>query len=406
MSLMEEFRRTTPLIDVGTGLRASLVGCPVAEGDKGVADELNRWMEKVPVNQQQVGLGQWLKGHADGMLTYGKGVSELVPNAGRTELVALVNIDPRSVVFKITDNPLVLLPRQRQRQSLQLLELDAAKIVFSHNGAHVDRPHGVSIYRSCPFVLRALRTIENATAQAWERMGCPPFHINVALDPEMADPQGTLASEILSDLKDAWDSVMGTARELSTGQVADYFTAGDVKAGILGAEGTPLSLTEPFRAFNEQVIAATRLPSWMFGFHWASTERLAGQQAEMAMAALEDDRRCLMPAIERIIDTRQRLAGRKGRYQLKWPPINLHDMLQHAQAEMTGELALRQRVERIRLLWAMGYIDQRKASELTDATLGPIARPLTEPPPIQGSNDALAREAVATAERTGGGTGG
>lgn len=380
LSLVEEVRRTIPLFDRGVSLLSELVGEPEIVATPGVKKDLTDWMRHVQVNQHQQGFGQWLRGHLDGMLLYGKGVGEMVPRRSRLDMFALTNLDPRSVVFKVTGDPLVLLPKQRQRHTFELLDLNPDALAITLHGAHSDRPHGTSVYRSCGFVARALRTIENATTQNWQRLGSPPFHINAELDDEMQDPNGVLAGEVLSDLKTAWDAVMGSAREVDTAQVVDYFTAGKVTCSVMGADGHVLEITEPYRVFAEQVVTVISLPAWMFGFHWSTAERLAGQQLEMAITRINGLRQLVEPQIRRVIDTRQRLAGRTDRWELCWPKLSLHDLESAAKAAMMNEQALRQKAERLRLLWELGYIDQQRASTMTDPELGAVVRPMTVPP--------------------------
>ncbi len=382
LSLMEEFRRTMPLFDRGINVLSELVGCPEIEGSAAVVKDLTHWMREVPVNQHQQGLDQWIRGHLDGMLIYGKGVGEVVPERGLGDVQALVNIDPRSVLFQMTADPLVLLPKQRQRHTHELLSLPRDLTVISVHGAHTDRPHGVSLFRSCPFIGRALRTVENSTVQNWQRLGSPPFHINAQLGDEVQDPQGTLAGEVLQDLKTAWDSVMGAGRDVDVAQVADYFTAGEVTVSVMGADGQVLEMAAPYRVFAEQVIAAIGLPPWMFGFHWSTAERLAAQQLEMAITRINGLRRAVEPQIRRVLELRQAFSGSRGDWELCWPKVSLADLESAAKAAMMDEQAQRQKVERIRILWELGYIDQQTASTLTDPTLGPVVRKMATPPMI------------------------
>jgi hypothetical protein len=381
-SLLEEMRRSVPLVDRSVSVLAQLVGEICVEAEPAVKKELSAWMETVKVNQAQQGLTSWIRGQMESMLLYGKGAGELVPTRDLRDVYALTNLDPRSVLFKVTDDPLVLQAVQRTAFLSELRPLPPETTLISLHGAQTDRPHGVSIFRSCPFVIKAMRTIENATAQLWERVGCPPFHINVELDPAMDDPEGEIATEVLGTLKTEWDAVMGTARDPESGTVADYFSAGKVKVSVLGAEGLALEMTEPFRTFAEQVIGCTGLPSWFLGMHWSATERLAGHQVKMLLSQLSALRRQIMPEIERLIATRQQLAGKSSAYRLTWQALNLQDALEQAQAAVTEESAVAAKIKNVAALWQMGFITQQQAADRLEMGLGRVKKSLSAPPPL------------------------
>lgn len=383
-SLLEEMRRSVPLVDRSVSVLAQLVGEIKVKASPGVKNELEHWMETVQVNQEQQGLTSWIRGQLESMLLYGKGAGEMVPTRDRRDLYALTNLDARSVLFRVTDDPLKFDIIQRQRVNTDFLLLPRSVTLVSLLGAHVDRPHGVSVFRSCPFVIKAIRTIENATAQLWERVGAPPFHINVELDDGMDDPEGTVATEVLSSLKGEWNNVMGAARDPESGTVADYFTAGKVTVKVCGAEGPVLSIVEPFRCFAEQVICCTGLPSWFLGMHWSATERLAGHQVKMLLTQIAALRRQVMPEVARIVATRQMLAGKTGRYTLEWESVNLQDALEQATADSVAESARSRRILNCATLWSLGYIDQQRAAQMTEEGLGAVARPMDTPPPLPG----------------------
>lgn len=381
-SLLEEMRRSVPLVDRSLSVLAQLVGEIEVDAAPEVKTELENWMRTVRVNQSQQGLTSWLRGQLESMLLYGKGVGELVPTRDLRDVYALTNLDPRSVLFRVTDDPLVFEIVQRQRTIAEWLTLPPATTLVSLHGAHTDRPHGVSIFRSCPFVIKAMRTIENATAQLWERIGCPPFHINVQLDEKMDDPEGAIATEAVDALKTAWDSVMGTARDPESGTVADYFTAGNVTVSVCGSESPVLSMTEPFRTFAEQIIGCTGLPSWFLGMHWSATERLAGHQVKMLLSQLEALRRQVMPEVERLVATRQALAGKSTAYRLCWDALNLQDALEQAQAVATEEAATAAKIKNVAALWQLGFITQQQAADRLEMGLGRVKKALATPPPL------------------------
>lgn len=385
--LLEELRRTVPILDRAVTVLVGLIGKVQFTGSARGVDELERWAQSVRVNQTSRGLQSWLEAHADAMLLYGKGVGEVVPaRAGGPaglpyDIYALTNLDPRSIVFLVTDDPLQLLPLQRQRGLAYLQPLNPELLLTSVHAAQTDSPHGHSLYRSVPFVAKAARIIENATAQAWERLGAPDFHINWEPPDGFADPGGSMADTVLSDLKSQWNQVM-SGKDPSAGSVADFFTAGKIKVEIIGKEGLPLSITETHRTFMEQLVAASGLPSWMLGFHWSSTERMAQQQAEILVAQIEALRRHLQPALDTLVELRQRFAGKSARVKVVWSAISLHDLTEQARGLAWQEQARQRRIANAVTMWHLGIWSQLEAAQAIDPALTRVDRPLAVPPSL------------------------
>lgn len=379
LSFLEELRRTVPVVDRSLAVLVGLVGKLAIEGSKNATDEVETFFRRVRVNQHQRGFQEWLAGQVDSMLHYGKGVGEIVPNRSRTELFALTNIDPRSIIYRVTNDPLVLDVLQREAWNAELVELNAKALVVSTNGAHVDRPHGVSLFRSVPFVAQCVRLVENATAQQWKRVGAPPYHLNWEPPPTFSDPQGTLARSVREALKEEWDGVMG-AKDPETNTVVDFITSGKITVTTIGADGQPASLVEPARHFLEQLVAVTGLPPWMLGFNWSNTQQLATEQKEVLIAHIEAIRRQVFPACEEIVDARMRLAGKSGRYTLEWSKITLHDQIEQARAKSYEAQAEQHGVENAIQMWRMGWIDQLTAAQRVDEEIKAVATPYDQPP--------------------------
>src|SRR5262249_28293207 len=93
---------------------------------------------------------------------------------------------------------------------------------------------------------------------------------------------------------------------------------------------------EAWRWFEEQLVAVTGLPSWLLGFHWATTERMALQQSEILVANIESLRRHVQPQLEQLIDLRQRVAGRGGGGKVRWSKISLHTLRRSGRGEKGG----------------------------------------------------------------------
>ncbi len=381
--LCEEMRRTVPILDRALTILVGLLGQVEFSGSKSAVADVNQWASRVKVNQTQRGLSVWLETHLDNMLLYGKGVGEVIVSHELKEVYALSNLDPRSIVFQVTPDPLVLLPLQRQHTNAWLASLNPETILISVNGGHTDTPHGWSLYRSLPYVAQCARIIENSTGQVWQRMGCPPFHINWDPKVPLTDPKGTVADAAVNALRSAWATCQSNRAVAAGGTggnaVSDYFTTGTVKVEVMGHDHTPLPLAETWRVFEEQLVAVTGIPSWLLGFHWATTERMAAQQSEILTANIEALRRHVTPQIEQLLEIRQRFAGKSGRVKVGWSKVNLHDATEQARAKSWNAQARQVELANAQTMWALGFVTQAQALEGVDPDLGQPATPM--PPP-------------------------
>lgn len=373
--LYRDMRCCFPVLDVAIAKLVRLAGGVRIEADSATREELLAWMGAVRVNALGRGFETWLAIHLDAMLQYGKGVSEMVPNRGRTDLFALVNLDPTTIEFRtVPDRPLEL--EVAQRQGGRMVTIPAAYALVSAHNPQGDSPHGVSLFRSLPLVAEALSVIENATVQVWQRMGAPPYHVNWRPSGDFLDPDGTRAQEALAEMKQAFAEAMEARAE---GAVRDFFSAGDVTVEVIGNKNALFDIQQPFRAFAEQIVAATGLPGWIFGFNWSTTETLSVQQADMILANVEAIRRAVQPAVERVVELRQRLAGRPP-VSVAWEPITLRDLTEEARGLAWREQGQARRIENARRMWELGFWSQEQAAHYADPTLIQVDRAYDGPP--------------------------
>ncbi|MBI3911450.1 MAG: hypothetical protein HY320_11030 [Armatimonadetes bacterium] len=383
LRLYDEMRRSFPILDVAITTLVRLCGRIRVEGPAELREELEAFLQGVQVNQLQRGFHGWLEAHLDQMILYGKGIGEIVLNRSRTDVYALMNLDARTIRFRAGRDPLSLEVIQQAAGQWEPVVLDSARVLLSLHNPQGDNPHGTSLLRSLPFVAEACSIIENATAQVWQRMGAPSFHVNWVPDEGFTDPQGTLTEAVVNNLQQQFTEVMASRR---VGEVRDLFTSGQVRIGIIGSEGQILAVQEPLRAFLEQMVAVTGLPPWLLGLHWSSTERLSAQQADLLISNIEALRRAVQPQIDYLIDLRQRLRGRAGRIRVAWTPVNLQDMTEQARADAWREQARQRRIENARRMWELGFWSQQRAARDADEGISEVDRVYPVPPgePIRG----------------------
>lgn len=378
LQLYYDMRRTFPVLDVAVTRLVQLCGHPRVEGPAAVREELQDWLEQVPAGPGQRGLGSWLETHLDHMLVYGKGVGQVVLSRSRREVAAVFSVDPREIRLEAGADPLSLRVLRRAPGCYEAVELPPSLTLLSLHAAQ-GNPDGTSMLRSLPFAAEVCSIIQNATAQVWQRMGSPSFHVTWDPGEGVSDTQGVASQGITAALEHSFGDMM---RARGRGEVRDWFTAGDVRVSLIGSQGTVLSVQEPLRAFTEQMVAVTGLPPWLLGLHWSSTERLSVQQADLLIAGIEALRREAQPALEALLDLRQRLRGRapSGSWRLVWPPVDLRDATEQARAAAWAEQARQRRIENARRMWELGFWSQERAARDADETLAAVDRSLEAPP--------------------------
>ena len=374
LQLYQEMRRTFPLLDVAVTRLVQLCGHPGIEGPPAVREELQQWLERVPTGPAQRGLGSWVETHLDHMLVTGRGVGKIRLSPSLRDLEAVLSIEPRMVRLALGCDGLSFRVWETVPGRIEAEELPPALALVSLR-APQGAGCGTSLLRSLPFVAEACSTIENATAQVWQRMGAPSFHVN--WDEAGADPEGTNADSSIAALEESFTDMMRARR---TGDIRDWFTSGKVAVNLLGSPGQITAVEESFRVFAEQMVAATGLPPWLLGLHWSSTERMSVQQADLLVANIEALRREIQPQIEYVLDLRQRLRGKPGRFSVVWPPVNLRDATEQARAEAWREQGRQRRIENARRMWELGFWSQERAARDADETLTGVHRRLAEPP--------------------------
>lgn len=336
--LYRTLREAIPLLDVAINRLTRLIGYVLIEASEPLASDIMTFLRHVRVNACQWGIDNFLTNHLGCMLQYGRAAGEIVLDRRARDIYALLSIDPDSLRLIPIDPPLRIAIAQQQPGMAEPVRIPDELVIYSVNNPEGDDPHGVSLFRSLPFVARVLLTMEQAIHDTWERMGAPSYQVIWRPPETFVDADGSKTRAIMSEIEQSFVSAM-KQRSQRTGGVADFFAAGDIEIKVIGAGGQELSFQEPYRALAEQLVARTGLPPFMLGLHWATTERMSQQQAEMIIAEIKDMRRELEPGLERLIDLWLRLQGRAGKFRLAWSEVTLQDMRDTAEAAYRRALA-------------------------------------------------------------------
>lgn len=338
IALYRAIREAVPLVDAAVGKLIRLTGGVKVRAEEGER-ELNEFLRTVPTGRGQRGLQSFLDTYLDSMLVCGRGVGEMVADARRGEVAALLCADPASIELKEGETPLDFAVCARRRdgsvEELKRQEL----ILFTPFQPEADAPYGVSLLRSLPFLTGILLKIYEATGINWERMGNARF--SVVYKPSGGDAQW--ARERGEEIAREWQSAMQAGK---SGSVRDFVAVGDVDIKVIGADNQVLDAQVPVRQILEQVVAKTGIPPFLLGLSWSSTERMSAQQADMMTSEITAIRRSLTPVVERICETWLRLHGYAAHPVVEWDDINLQDLVEEARAELYREQAKDLRLQR------------------------------------------------------------
>lgn len=379
-SLFRLLRDNIPAVDAALQTYCALVGRLEVTADEPLKTDIEAFLNSVKVGHFGRGFKRFQDQMISSKLLYGKGVGEIVPNNSGSDLYALTAIDPETVEFKPVAGASLELEVVQQQGAGKSVTLDPLLTVVSTHGGDID-PHGVSMLRSVPFVGEILLLIEEATKASWERYGCPVYHVHMTLPEGFADPSGAKTAALMTGVQTTWNEAL---RARKSGNVRDFFTASTEGASVevIGAGQAVLDLTAPYRAFAEQVCAATHLPPWMLGFTWSTTERLSSNQADLLVSLVRGIAGEWLPHAERIVRLWCDMTGRQGDFSIEASPMSLQDAAETARAELLAAQALTVREKAARELWAAGVWTQAQYAQgaLLDGWDGEIATAMDEPP--------------------------
>ena len=323
-------REAVPVVDAAIGKLIRLTnGVRVCCEDERAEWELEQFLRDVPVGRGQRGINAFLDCYLDSMLTCGRAVGEIVPDAAGREIAAVLCGDVSQVEVHEGDSPLdfYLSGRDACGRSVPLAYQEL--LLFTPYQPEEGHPYGVSMLRSMPYLTGLLIKIYDAMGKNWERCGNVRFAVTYRPQGEELD-RGA-AQERAEQIAEEWSRAMQESRN---GSVRDFVSVGDVSIKAIGADNQILDSETPVRQILEQLVAKTGLPPFMLGLSWSSTERMSSQQADMLTSEITALRRTLEPAVGRICALWLRLHGYGCRFKVDWEDINLQDEVEEAKAAL------------------------------------------------------------------------
>lgn len=327
MSLYRGVREAVPVIDAALMKLVRLCGgvTVVAENGRGQAG-LSQFLRTVDTGRGQRGIQSFLDCYLDTMLTYGRGVGEMVMDRDGREIRAVLCASPSQVDFLEGDNPLEVKLCQRQNGAVVPLPYQDL-LLFTPFQPEPEHPYGVSLLKSMPFLAEILMKIYQAMGMNWERMG----NVRFAVVSRPQEGEGDFAQERCRQMASQWASAMQSTRQ---GSVRDFVAVGDVDIKVIGADNQILDSEIPVRQILEQLVSRTGIPPFMLGLSWSSTERMSDQQADILTSEITAIRRSLEPVVERICEMWLAVHGFGGGARVEWEDINLQDQVEEAQADL------------------------------------------------------------------------
>ncbi len=333
-----EMREAIPVLDAAVGKLVRLSGgFEVQCRDKMAQEKLNEFLKTVPCGRGQYGIGNFLSGYLDSLLTYGRAIGEMVVANGKLRAVCWGDVT--ALEIHEGENPLDMVIWGPNEDGMIRPLPYQQLLLFTTMNPEPGSPYGVSMFRGMPFLAEILMKIYQTIGTNWERAGNVRYSVICKgaddLDPVVAQERGkAVAAE--------WARAMEDSK---SGTVRDFVAVGDVEIKVIGGESPILDSEVPVRQILEQLVAKTGLPPFLLGLNWSTTERMSGQQADILTSELWAIRRTVQPAVEKICRTYLALEGMDNRVEIVWDDISLQDMTEEAKADVYRAQAEKYRAE-------------------------------------------------------------
>lgn len=388
LELLDQYVKRIPLMMRTVQILAGFCGCPEFKGPTdAISEELELWASTVRYGRVGQGLGPFIRDHLGQTLIFGFGVGEAEVNMVRRDVSALWSYRSRGCGFKSTpDGELEILQQQAGKG---LVTLNPETTILSVNNPQGCDPNGQSLFLACPTFAQSWLDITEAFQSTWRRCGTPIFHVNWEPPAEFKDPNGEIGQRVLTAMEESWNS--GMKSMVVDGKPQDFFTTGKVSVLTVGADGQVIAVDVSKRAMVEELVVATGIPAWMFGYSWSSTERLSTQQADTLLTWIDCMRAQVTPGLLKLVNLRQRLMGIRGVVEIEWPDVSLQDLVETANAELATARALKEREAVAEKLWRNGVYDQLRYAEAVTGeamVVNAMGDPYTAPSPMGGTDPA------------------
>ena len=322
--LYKQLRDNVPIIDAAIYKIVRLIGGFHIEcNDKKLQQQLNNFLDTVPVGASGIGIDSFLSVFTEQLLLYGTAVGEIVPDITGTRIAGLYNSNLDNVELCKGDDPFgvnIYAASGGRRIPVKYPSL----ILYSALMPEPDSVYGTSLLRGLPFVSDVLMKIFRAIGTNWDRIGNVRFSVSY----KPGENERAFSKERAKIIASEWSKAMKSR------EPRDFVTVGDVSIKVIGADNQIPDSEIPVRQLLEQIVAKLSIPPFLLGLSWSTTERMSSQQADILTSELEYYRRCLGGIINRLCTVYLKLGGYRDSVNIVWDNINLQDEVELARARL------------------------------------------------------------------------
>ena len=327
--LYDRLRFAVPIIDAAVMKIIRLTGgFRVVCSDEAYQEELDRFLENVPVGISGRSIGTFVDNFLDSLLTYGSAVGEIAADPEEQKIAGLWTGDVSRLRIAGGNDPFA------RRYSLILPDGTSKTLEHPENILYASLTGGHSILRGLPALSSILLRIYECIGQNFDRAGNVRYAVTYRPSGDTGDMVYT--RERAQQIAREWADGMNSAKY---GQVKDFVAVGDVDIKVIGAENQLFDTNVPVRQLLEQLVAKLSIPPFLLGLSWSSTERMSAQQADILTSELEYYRRLLTPVICDIGNAYLCSVGAECSCRVEWDNINLQDESALAEARLKNAQA-------------------------------------------------------------------
>ena len=327
--LYDRLRCAVPIIDAAIMKMIRLTGgFRVICSDESLQQELDIFLENIPVGLTGRSVNCFADSFLDSLLTYGSAVAEIVTAPDKRRIAGLWLGDVSKIRIKSGKDPFV------RQYSIILPDGGTKKLEHPENILYTSLTGGHSLLRGLPSLSRILLRIYECIGQNFDRAGNVRYAVTYKPNSDQGDMVYT--RDRAKQIAKEWADGMNSAKY---GQVKDFVAVGDVDIKVIGAENQLFDTNVPVRQLLEQLIAKLSIPPFLLGLNWSSTERMSAQQADILTSELEYYRRLITPVIKDIGNAYLCSVGSDAVCRVEWDNINLQDEEALAEARLKNAQA-------------------------------------------------------------------
>jgi len=327
--LYDRLRYAVPIIDAAIMKIIRLTGgFHVKCSDEDCQQELDSFLESVPVGLTGRSIGCFADNFLDSLLTYGSAAGEIVHDSSQQRIAGLWNGDISRIRIAPGADPF------SRSYSITAPDGSSKKVLHPERIVYSTLTGGHSLLRGLPSLSGILMRIYECIGQNYDRAGNIRYAVTYKPPGEAGDMMYT--RERAQQIAREWADGMNSAKY---GQVKDFVAVGDVDIKVIGADNQLFDTNVPVRQILEQLIAKLSIPPFLLGLSWSSTERMSSQQADILTSELEYYRRLLTPVICDVGNAFLASKGWEATCSVEWDNINLQDETALAEARLKNAQA-------------------------------------------------------------------